>query len=146
MNLSGDALNRGQIYARLNNAKFTYVSLMDVASFLNKLLTNDAINEQLVNNLNSVEIIPSHPKCLTAFVLPSPLKPSYPMQSGTVRLESCHQELTFHTIVPHHLNLPSFAKALTRREHQFPQQIRSMFAGTIKHRKKNEKARCSSPP
>ena len=63
MNLSGDALNHGQIYARLNNAKFTYVSLMDVASFLNKLLTNDAINKQLVNNLNSVESIPSHPAC-----------------------------------------------------------------------------------
>ena len=48
MNLSGHTLYRGQIYARLHNAKFTYVSLMDVASYLNKLFANDAINKQLV--------------------------------------------------------------------------------------------------
>ena len=60
MNLSGHALYHSQIYARPNNAKFTYVSLMDVSSYLNKLLANDAINEQLVNNLKSVETILSH--------------------------------------------------------------------------------------
>lgn len=61
VNLSGHVLYHGQIYARPNNAKFTYVSLMDVSSYLNKLLANDAINEQLVNNLKSVETILSHP-------------------------------------------------------------------------------------
>ena len=63
MQLSGHALYRGQIYTRPNNAQFTYVSLMDVSSYLNKLLANDAINEQLVNHFKSVETILSHPAC-----------------------------------------------------------------------------------
>ena len=45
--------------------------------------------------------------------MPSSLEPSYAMQSETDRLESCHQELTFHTILPRHLNLSTFAKVFT---------------------------------
>ncbi len=43
MDLSKHALYRGQIYA----AKVTYIRLMDVSSYLNKLLANDAINDSL---------------------------------------------------------------------------------------------------
>ena len=60
MQLSG---HRGQIYGRPNYAQFIYVSLMDVSSYLNKLLANDAIKEQLLNQFKSVESIVSHLAC-----------------------------------------------------------------------------------
>ena len=63
MHLSKHALYRGQIYARPNTAQFTYISLMDVSSYLNKLLANDAINKHLVKHLKTVETILSHPAC-----------------------------------------------------------------------------------
>jgi hypothetical protein len=63
MYLSKHALYRGQIYARPNTAQFTYISLLDVSSYLNKLLANDAINKHLVKHLKTVESILSHPAC-----------------------------------------------------------------------------------
>jgi hypothetical protein len=36
---------------------------MDVGSYLNKLLVNDTINQQLVKHFKSVETILSHPAC-----------------------------------------------------------------------------------
>ena len=46
-----------------NRAQFTYISLMDVSSYLNELLANDAINKHLVKHLKTVETILSHPAC-----------------------------------------------------------------------------------
>ena len=63
MHLSKHALYRGQIYARPNTAQFTYIRLMDVSSYLNKLLANNAINKHLVKQLKTVETILSHPAC-----------------------------------------------------------------------------------
>ena len=45
MHLSKHALYRGQIYARSNTAQFTYIRLMDVSSYLNKLLEQAACQQ-----------------------------------------------------------------------------------------------------
>ena len=63
MDLSKHALYRGQIYARPNGAKVTYIRLMDVSSYLNKLLANDAINDSLAKNFHTIERFLSHPAC-----------------------------------------------------------------------------------
>ena len=63
MHLSKHALYRGDIYATPDGAQFTYRRLMDVGSYLNKLLVNEAINQQLVKNMKSVQTILSHPAC-----------------------------------------------------------------------------------
>ena len=51
-----------EIYALLDNAKLTYVRMMDVSTYLNKLLANDALNDDLCN-FQAVERILSHPAC-----------------------------------------------------------------------------------
>ena len=63
MELRSHALYRGHIYARPNQAELTYVKLMDVSSYLNKLLANDAISKHLLKRFKNVENILSHPAC-----------------------------------------------------------------------------------
>ena len=107
-----------------NRAQFTYISLMDVSSYLNKLLANDAINKHLVKHLKTVETILSHPACEIIpqihfdFNLIEVSNGFCYFQSslllfGIVTLASCHREHTSPTTVPHHPNLATFAKAYT---------------------------------
>ena len=57
------ALYRSAIYTTPDNAKVTYVRMMDVSSYLNKLLANEALNNDLLRHFQSVEKILSHPAC-----------------------------------------------------------------------------------
>ena len=63
MEICKHALYRSAIYAIPDNAKMTYVRMMDVGTYLNKLLANDALNNALVRNFQAVEKILSHPAC-----------------------------------------------------------------------------------
>ena len=57
------ALYRSAIYTTPDNAKMTYVRMMDVSSYLNKLLANAALNNDLLRHFQPVEKILSHPAC-----------------------------------------------------------------------------------
>ena len=46
-----------------HNAKLKYVRMMDVSTYLNKLLANDALNDDLLRNFQAVERVLSHPAC-----------------------------------------------------------------------------------
>ena len=50
-------------YTTPDNAKTTYVRMMDVSSYLNKLLANEALNNDLLRHFQPVEKILSHPAC-----------------------------------------------------------------------------------
>jgi hypothetical protein len=63
MVICGDVLHRSAIYTTPANAKMTYVRMMDASSYLNKLLANDALNNDLVRHFQAVERILSHPAC-----------------------------------------------------------------------------------
>ena len=63
MEMSKHALYRGIIYYKPNGAQLTYVKLMDISSYLNKLLANQAINQDLLKHFSTVERILSHPAC-----------------------------------------------------------------------------------
>ena len=59
MELCSHPLYRGHIYTRPDNVELTYVKLMDVSSYLHKLLANDA----LLKHFKNLENILSHPAC-----------------------------------------------------------------------------------
>ena len=63
MELCPHALYRGHIYARPDQAQLTYAKLMDVSSYLNKLLANDAISKHLLKHFKNVENILAHAAC-----------------------------------------------------------------------------------
>ena len=63
MVICGHVLHRSAFYTTPANAKMTYVRMMDVSSYLNKLLANDALNNDLVRHFQAVERILSHPAC-----------------------------------------------------------------------------------
>ena len=63
MEICKNALHRSTVYTIPENAKITYVRMMDVSTYLNKLLANDALNNALVRNFQAVERILSHPAC-----------------------------------------------------------------------------------
>ena len=63
MELCSHALYRGHIYTRPDKAELTYVKLMDVSSYLHKLLANDAITKDLLKHFKNIENILSHPAC-----------------------------------------------------------------------------------
>ena len=63
MQLCQHALYRGNIYAKPDEAQLTYVKLMDVTAYLNKLLANNAISEQLIKHFHTIDNILSHPAC-----------------------------------------------------------------------------------
>ena len=63
MEICKNALHRSTVYTIPENAKITYVRMMDVSTYLNKLLANDALNNALVRNFQAFERILSHPAC-----------------------------------------------------------------------------------
>ena len=63
MHICHHALYRSAIYTTPDNAKTTYVRMMDVSSYLNKLLANEALNNDLLRHFQAVEKILSHPAC-----------------------------------------------------------------------------------
>ena len=63
MEICHHTLYRSGIYVLPDNAKLTYVRMMDVSTYLNKLLVNDALNNDLLRNFQAVERVLSHPAC-----------------------------------------------------------------------------------
>ena len=50
MKISEHALYRGYVYAKPTNAQFTYVMMIDVESYLKKLLATDPIREYVIKH------------------------------------------------------------------------------------------------
>lgn len=63
MKLCQQALYRGDVYAKPQNATHTYVKMMDVESYVNKLLANDACRRNVLKYFPSIVKILSHPAC-----------------------------------------------------------------------------------
>ena len=57
------ALYRSAIYTTPDKAKMTYVRMMDVSRYLNKLLANEALCNDLLRHFQPVEKILSHSAC-----------------------------------------------------------------------------------
>ena len=51
------------MFTKPEGAKFTYVKMMDVGSYLNKLAANKALRDKLVQHLQAVERMLLHPAC-----------------------------------------------------------------------------------
>ena len=126
MVICGHVLHRSAIYTTPANAKMTYVRMMDVSSYLNKLLANDALNNDLVRHFQAVERILSHPACKmikqikfdldlievsTVFVSPSANARSWRTPFRRQRLASYHHGPSFLMIVQHHPNIYISKKA-----------------------------------
>ncbi len=63
MKICKHTLHRSTIYTKPEGATTTYVKMMDVNSYLNKILTNAAINDALVKHFQTIERIISHLAC-----------------------------------------------------------------------------------
>jgi hypothetical protein len=63
MRLCDHTLFRSQIYAKPAGATFTYVRMMDVTSYLHKLLSNNSLKEGVMKHFHMLEKFLSHPAC-----------------------------------------------------------------------------------
>ena len=61
--LCDHALFRSQIYVKPAGATFTYVRMMDVTSYLHKLLSNNCLREGVMKHFHMLEKFLSHPAC-----------------------------------------------------------------------------------
>lgn len=63
MELCSHAIYRSQVYARPDGAAFTYVRMMDVSSYLHKLLANDCLRDGVINHFQVLQKFLGHPTC-----------------------------------------------------------------------------------
>ena len=63
MSSLGHALYKGDIYVKPPSANFTYVLMMDVESYINKLMISDVIGEEIVKFAKRIIEIMCHPEC-----------------------------------------------------------------------------------
>ena len=63
MKICHHALYRSEVYTKPEGASFTFVMMMDVSSYLHKLLANELLRDQLITHFQTVEKILSHPAC-----------------------------------------------------------------------------------
>ena len=63
MELCTHAIYRSQVYARPDGASFTYVRMMDVTSYLHKLLANDFLRDGVMKHFQLLEKFLAHPAC-----------------------------------------------------------------------------------
>ena len=63
MSVCGYALHQGDVYAKAPGATMAYVQMMDVGSYLNKLLVNEYIRGSVLKHFTSLLRILSHPVC-----------------------------------------------------------------------------------
>ena len=63
MHICDYRLHRGYVYAMPPEARMTFVRMMDVESYLSKLLQMDAIREDLLKHFNRLNKVLSHPAC-----------------------------------------------------------------------------------
>ena len=63
MLLCNHAIYRSQAYGRPDGATYTYVRMMDVCSYLHKLLTNDHLRDGVMRHFHMLEKFLAHPAC-----------------------------------------------------------------------------------
>ena len=63
MELCSHAIYRSQVYARPDGATFTYVRMMDVTSYLHKLLANDCLRDGVIKHFQLLHKFLGHPAC-----------------------------------------------------------------------------------
>ena len=63
MEMSKHGLHRATVYAKPDEATATYVRMMDVESYLNKLLVNEVLRPKILKNYTSLVRTLSHPAC-----------------------------------------------------------------------------------
>ncbi|XP_028403921.1 uncharacterized protein LOC114526506 [Dendronephthya gigantea] len=63
MKLCDHALYRSEIYTKPEGSKFTFVKMMDVTSYLHKLLANEVLRDKLIQHFQSVDRLLSHRAC-----------------------------------------------------------------------------------
>ena len=63
MEMSKHGLHRATVYAKPDKATATYVRMMDVESYVNKLLVNEALCSKILKNYTSLVRTLSHPAC-----------------------------------------------------------------------------------
>lgn len=63
LTLCDHALYRGHIYAKPSEAGMAYLKMMDVGSYLNKLLTNEPIRPKVLKHFPLLLKVLSHPAC-----------------------------------------------------------------------------------
>ena len=57
------ALHRGFVYGKPVEASLTFLKMMDVGTYINKLLGNDALRERIVKHKHRIIQLLSHPAC-----------------------------------------------------------------------------------
>ena len=63
MTVCTHALNKGDVYIKAPGAAMTYIKMMDVGSYLNKLLANEYLRGAVLKHFTSLLRILSHPAC-----------------------------------------------------------------------------------
>ena len=63
MKVLNHALHRGEIYGMPPGAKYAYVYLMDVETYLHKMLVSDELKESIVKHRSAIEALLCHPSC-----------------------------------------------------------------------------------
>ena len=63
MKLCDHALFQSQVYAKPQGAKFTYVLMMDITSYLHKLLSNDYLKHSIMKHFQMLEKFIGYPAC-----------------------------------------------------------------------------------
>ena len=57
------ALHKSNVYAKPQQAQITFVKMMDVSSYLPRLMGNEALRDKLVEHLQPIQKLLSHPAC-----------------------------------------------------------------------------------
>ena len=63
MRICQHALHRGDVYAKPPDATMSYVKMMDVTSYVNKLLSNESIRASVLKHFATLVRLLSHPAC-----------------------------------------------------------------------------------
>ena len=63
MSRCGHALHRGFVYVKPADASLTFIRMMDVNTYINKLLANDALRERILRHMTRIIQLLSHPEC-----------------------------------------------------------------------------------
>ena len=56
-------LYRGNVYAKPDGARFTFINLMDTETYLHKLMASPSIRKGILRNLKKLDKLMSNPAC-----------------------------------------------------------------------------------
>ena len=63
MKVSGHALYKGDLYGIPSGSRYTYVYMMDIDTYLHKMMANDKLREDLVKHGERIATLLKHPAC-----------------------------------------------------------------------------------